>query len=404
MAAVSDGASSASVTAPVLPLQRLQPCRLRQSTAWQAHNPRPNPPSLQPRRHLRPPRCCCCVRSSASTCGATCAASSCAGSRPPPPPSSRQASSPAVSRHRPSLRAQCGYRAAFAEHFDRESLQLIFEWFLTEVASAAPPAVLWATVQEPIAARVRPQIRQAATRECPPHSLQRVLHDALVAHTQVITQQALRPVCRVITDRSALGGPAARRNGRRRRGAASGSARELQARRAARDAAAARRREEEETARRAQEQLQAHRGRSARSGVQSTARGALCGGDRRRGAARGGKAGRGVGGRGACSRRSSTAAASLRERMRERVLQHMEENLLPDDPPIADAPSIGESLEFLGVPNAFRRMVRSSLCPQSLAKASPVIPLTPRTAHPRSSAAARDGWRRRRAGPRRDAA
>ena len=45
--------------------------------------------------------------------------------------------------------------------------------------------MLWATLQEPIAARVRPQIRQAASRERPPRSLQRTLHDALVAHTQV---------------------------------------------------------------------------------------------------------------------------------------------------------------------------------------------------------------------------
>jgi hypothetical protein len=50
---------------------------------------------------------------------------------------------------------------SFPEHFRRESLVLIWEWFLLEVASAAPPAVLWSTIQEPIVAWARPQIRSA---------------------------------------------------------------------------------------------------------------------------------------------------------------------------------------------------------------------------------------------------
>jgi hypothetical protein len=51
--------------------------------------------------------------------------------------------------------------ASFAEDFERASLVLIWEWFLLEVAGAAPPAVLWTTFQEPIQAWARPQIRQA---------------------------------------------------------------------------------------------------------------------------------------------------------------------------------------------------------------------------------------------------
>jgi hypothetical protein len=37
--------------------------------------------------------------------------------------------------------------AGFPEDFDCASLVLIWEWFLLEVAGAAPPAVLWATVR-----------------------------------------------------------------------------------------------------------------------------------------------------------------------------------------------------------------------------------------------------------------
>ena len=50
------------------------------------------------------------------------------------------------------------------EDFERASLVLIWEWFLLEVAGAAPPAVLWATIQEPISTSSRPRIRTAITK------------------------------------------------------------------------------------------------------------------------------------------------------------------------------------------------------------------------------------------------
>ena len=41
------------------------------------------------------------------------------------------------------------------------SLNLVWEWFLLEVAGAMPPAALWATIQEPIAPSARRRIRAA---------------------------------------------------------------------------------------------------------------------------------------------------------------------------------------------------------------------------------------------------
>jgi hypothetical protein len=77
--------------------------------------------------------------------------------------------------------------ASFAEDFERASLVLIWEWFLLEVAGAAPPAVLWTTIQEPIRAWARPQIRQVEARlraELPDESYLRLL-ECVCGHTQV---------------------------------------------------------------------------------------------------------------------------------------------------------------------------------------------------------------------------
>ena len=52
-------------------------------------------------------------------------------------------------------------RARFAEGCERDFLVLVWEWFLLEVAGAAPPALLWATEEEPILVSVRPLIRTA---------------------------------------------------------------------------------------------------------------------------------------------------------------------------------------------------------------------------------------------------
>ena len=88
----------------------------------------------------------------------------------------------------------------FPEHFDRPSLILVWEWFLLEVVGAAPPAVLWASFQEPVAAWARPRIRaaEAAMREPIAHlnssqvggddtskSLEESLLESVIAHTQV---------------------------------------------------------------------------------------------------------------------------------------------------------------------------------------------------------------------------
>ena len=47
------------------------------------------------------------------------------------------------------------------EELPRATLTLVWEWFLLEIAGAAPPATLWATIQEPIAPLARPRIRAA---------------------------------------------------------------------------------------------------------------------------------------------------------------------------------------------------------------------------------------------------
>ena len=56
-----------------------------------------------------------------------------------------------------------GACACFPEGFEHGTLTLMYEWFLVEVVGAAPPAVLWATVQEPISVMARPRIRAAAS-------------------------------------------------------------------------------------------------------------------------------------------------------------------------------------------------------------------------------------------------
>jgi hypothetical protein len=77
--------------------------------------------------------------------------------------------------------------ACFAEDFERDSLVLIWEWFLLEVAGAAPPAVLWTTIQEPIRALARTQIRQVEATlraELQDESYLRLL-ECVYEHTQV---------------------------------------------------------------------------------------------------------------------------------------------------------------------------------------------------------------------------
>ena len=85
--------------------------------------------------------------------------------------------------------ASTGGGASFPEDFDRPSLVLMWEWFLLEVAGAAPPAVLWSTVQEPIAAWARPRIRQAeaAIRAESPGGINLRLLECVHGHTQVGT-------------------------------------------------------------------------------------------------------------------------------------------------------------------------------------------------------------------------
>jgi hypothetical protein len=50
-------------------------------------------------------------------------------------------------------------RARFACGLDRATLTMALEWFLLDVARAAPPALLWAAVEEPITATARERIR-----------------------------------------------------------------------------------------------------------------------------------------------------------------------------------------------------------------------------------------------------
>jgi hypothetical protein len=58
------------------------------------------------------------------------------------------------SRRSPSL-------GSFPEDFERKSLILVWDWFLLEVAGAAPPTVLWSTIREPVARSSRQRIRRA---------------------------------------------------------------------------------------------------------------------------------------------------------------------------------------------------------------------------------------------------
>jgi hypothetical protein len=50
-------------------------------------------------------------------------------------------------------------RARFACGLDRATLTMALDWFLLDVARAAPPALLWAAVEEPITATARERIR-----------------------------------------------------------------------------------------------------------------------------------------------------------------------------------------------------------------------------------------------------
>ena len=77
----------------------------------------------------------------------------------PLPQRARLAASVSSSAHAASVPPL--QRACFPEAFERASVVLMWEWFLLEIVGAAPPAVLWATVQEPIAPLVRPRIRTA---------------------------------------------------------------------------------------------------------------------------------------------------------------------------------------------------------------------------------------------------
>ena len=57
-------------------------------------------------------------------------------------------------RRLPSLRN-------FPEEFERESLILVWDWFLLEVVGAAPPTLLWSAIREPITRLSRQRIRLA---------------------------------------------------------------------------------------------------------------------------------------------------------------------------------------------------------------------------------------------------
>ena len=87
---------------------------------------------------------------------------------------------------------------------------LIWEWFLLEIAGAAPPAVLWTTVQEPIVAWARPRIRAAQDVEWARagHPMVIRLMDSVVERTQVnlahnllrVAQLSQLVQCRLIAD------------------------------------------------------------------------------------------------------------------------------------------------------------------------------------------------------------
>merc|ERR1719380_518745 len=51
--------------------------------------------------------------------------------------------------------------ACLPEATERANLALVWEWFLLEVVGAAPPALLWTTVQEPIVPSARRRIRES---------------------------------------------------------------------------------------------------------------------------------------------------------------------------------------------------------------------------------------------------
>jgi hypothetical protein len=124
----------------------------------------------------------------------------------------------------------------FPEDFDRASLVLIWEWFLLEVAGAAPPAVLWTTVQEPIATWARPQIRQAEAalvRADSSDGLAPRLLECVHGHTQI---DRLMDEMDAVDEARAVA-----------------AAREAEARRREREAAQARMREEVEALRRQRE-------------------------------------------------------------------------------------------------------------------------------------------------------
>ena len=125
--------------------------------------------------------------------------------------------------------------ASFAEDFERAHLVLIWEWFLLEVAGAAPPAVLWTTIQEPIRAWARPQIRQIEAQlraELPDESYLQLLQ-CVCDHTQV---------GRLMDEMDAID-----------EARAEAAAREAEQRRQEREAAQARRRAEAEVVRRQRE-------------------------------------------------------------------------------------------------------------------------------------------------------
>lgn len=112
---------------------------------------------------------------------------------------------------------------------------LIWEWYLLEVCGAAPPNVLWSTVQEPIIASTRPQIRHAeaevrATSADGPTSC---LLESVCAHTHI--DQLMDNMDAVDEARAAA------------------AAREAEVRRQQREAAQARRRAEAEALRRQRE-------------------------------------------------------------------------------------------------------------------------------------------------------
>lgn len=132
--------------------------------------------------------------------------------------------------------------ASFPEDLERQTLVLVWEWFLLEVAGAAPPNVLWSTLQEPIIPLARPRIRlaeaelRAVPEDRPPHAFYQLslrLLDSICDHTQVD---------RIMDDMDAV--DAAR---------AAEAAREAEARRRQREAARARQRAEAEALRRQRE-------------------------------------------------------------------------------------------------------------------------------------------------------